>query len=93
MAAALLQQLQQQNPALLQNLVSQQQFANSTSQPSTNNTTNRVNNAQYFNAENAVKCTAVPQSPPAQKPPQIGSIPAPPMPHNSIHRKNTSEVL
>jgi hypothetical protein len=96
LAAALLQQLQQQNPALLQNLVGQHHFANSTSQPTTNNGTNQnVNNqinAHRFNgnAENAVKCTAVPQSPPAQKT-SIASIPAPPTAHNAIHRKHIGD--
>lgn len=93
MAAALFQQLQQQNPALLQNLVGQHQFANSLNQPvpQPTNTNNRVNVQRFNNGENAVKCTAVPQSPPAQKP-SIAGIPAPPVPHNAINRKNTSDV-
>jgi hypothetical protein len=52
MAAALLQQLQQQNPSLLQNIVGQHHFANSTS-PQING------NKQPF-VDNAVKSTAVP---------------------------------
>lgn len=92
MAAALLQQLQQQNPALLQNLVGQHCFVNSAPNPQVNNTS-RVPNAQQFksNGDNAVKCTAVPQSPSVQKL-HLGGIPAPPLPHNAIHRKNTNET-
>ncbi|KAI6179531.1 Protein lin-10 [Aphelenchoides besseyi] len=76
-AAVLLQQLQQQNPALLQNLIGQHHFANAPAMNGDPTSTEPT----FGNGDNAVKNTST------VVPVAASSIPAPPAPQNLINRR------
>ncbi|KAI6222022.1 Protein lin-10 [Aphelenchoides besseyi] len=81
-AAVLLQQLQQQNPALLQNLIGQHHFANAPALNGDHTSTE----PSFGNGDNAVKNTST------IVPVAASSIPAPPAPQNLINRRGDANV-